>query len=125
MVLRLINSIGRYVLLLQTDGQLRILKHVYIPQENVPGAYVATLLQGSGGEIASGSGNKKLVRKAVQWMLEQLGGTQFRKFSLSAEKRKVVSVTQVPEDEGWSFIREHGGWTRVTSAASLDPFPHQ
>ena len=92
----------------QADGQLCLVKHVYISSEKVSGNYVSTLLQGSGREIPWGNGNKKLVRKAFQWMLEQLGGTQFRKYVLTPEKRKQALAAQPPQNEGWTFLREHG-----------------
>jgi hypothetical protein len=102
------ETITQYILLPQSDGQLCLLKHVYITNEKVSGSYVATLLHGTGREIAWGNGNKKVVRKAFQWMLEQLGGTQFRKFILTPEKKKQALASQAPEEEGWTFLREHG-----------------
>ena len=45
-------------------------------------------------------------------MLEQLGGNQFRRFSLSAEKRKVIAgrppANEEDQDAGWDFIIQHG-----------------
>ena len=45
-------------------------------------------------------------------MLEQLGGNQFRRFSLSAEKRKVIAgrppANGEDQDAGWDFIIQHG-----------------
>jgi hypothetical protein len=102
------ETITQYILLPQSDGQLCLLKHVYITNEKVSGSYVATLLHGTGREIAWGNGNKKVVRKAFQWMLEQLGGTQFQKFILTSEKKKQALASQAPEEEGWTFLREHG-----------------
>lgn len=101
------DTITQYVLLPQSDDQLCLLEHVYITKEKVSGNYVATLLQGSGREIAWGNGNKKVVRKACQWMLEQPGGTQFRKFILTPEKKQQALASQPPEDEGL-LLREHG-----------------
>ena len=43
-------------------------------------------------------------------MLEQLGRHQFRHFSLSAEKRKVISgpaPAKEDQDAGWDFIIQH------------------
>ena len=40
-------------------------------------------------------------------MLEQLGGTQFRKYSLTPEKKKPSSAAP-PENDGWEFIKQHG-----------------
>ena len=105
------ETITQYILLPQSDGQLCLLKHVYITNEKVSGSYVAALLHGNGREIAWGNGNKQVVRKAFQWMLEQLGGTQFQKFILTPEKKKKKKqalASQAPEEEGWTFLWEHG-----------------
>ena len=41
-------------------------------------------------------------------MLEQLGGNQFRSFSLSTEKRKVITgrppANEEEQDAGWDYI---------------------
>ena len=46
-------------------------------------------------------------------MLEQLGGNQFRRFSLSVEKRKVITgrppANEEEQDAGWDYIIQHGG----------------
>ena len=98
----------QYFLLPQDEDHLVLLKHVYILDDKVTGLTVQSLLRGSGKEILWGNQNKKLVRKAFQWMLEQLGGLQFRKYTLSAEKRKPASSATLPEDAGWQFIQQHG-----------------
>lgn len=100
--------VTQYFLLPQDDDHLILLKHVYIVEDKVPGSYVQSLLRGSGKEIAWGNQNKKLVRKAFQWMLEQLGGLQFRKHTLAPERKKPTSNATVPENDGWQFIQEHG-----------------
>ena len=98
----------QYFLLPQDEDHLVLLKHVYILDDKVTGLTVQSLLRGSGKEILWGNQNKKLVRKAFQWMLEQLEGLQFRKYTLSAEKRKPASSATLPEDAGWQFIQQHG-----------------
>lgn len=103
-----IQTVNQYFLLPQDDDHFILLKHVYIVDDKVPGTYVQSLIRGSGKEIAWGSQNKKLVRKAFQWMLEQLGGLQFRKHSLSPEKKKPTSSAPLPENDGWQFIQDHG-----------------
>lgn len=102
------DTIVQYVILPQADGQALLLKHVYVATEKVTGKQVADVIHGSGREIAWGQGNKKIVRKAFQWMLEQLGGIQFRHWSLTPEKKKPVSCQPTLEDDGWTFLREHG-----------------
>ena len=102
------DTVTQFFLLPQSDDQLCLLKHVYINQDKVSGRYVQGLLHGSGKEIAWGSQNKKVVRKAFQWMLEHLGGIQFKKYALTPEKRKASSSAPPPENDGWQFIQEHG-----------------
>ena len=102
------QAVSQYFLLPQDDDHLILLKHVYIMDDKVPGSYVQSLLRGKGKEIAWGNQNKKLVRKAFQRMLEQLGGLQFRKHTLTPEKKKPTSSATVPENDGWQFTQEHG-----------------
>ena len=69
--------------------------------------------QGTGHEIAWSTLNKQKARRGFQWILEQLGGTHFRHFSLSAEKRKPkftgpTSQNEEEQDAGWDFIIEKG-----------------
>ena len=100
-----IRILTQYFLLPQVDGSVCLLKHMYVPDDKVTGIYAETLLHGTGHEIAWGAGNKKMIRKAFQWMLEQLGGTQFRYFTLTPERRRAAPPTVTPDDEGWSFLR--------------------
>ncbi len=111
------DTVSQYFLLLQSDDKWRLLKHVYI---------TANLLRGSGKDIAWGDQNKTVVRKALQWMLEQLGGPQFRKYSLTAEKRKPASSTPLPETDGWMLIQEHGELQKKgLETTQMDPASHQ
>ena len=68
-------------------------------------------------EIVWGNGNKVVERKALQWMLEQMGGLQFRHYTLSsaADKKRSASssalgggLTEEDQDAGWDFIIQHG-----------------
>lgn len=102
------ETIIQYFFLPQNDDQLCLLKHVYVAADKVSSGYVQSLLRGNGKEIAWGHQNKKLLRKAFQWMLGQLGGVQFRKYTLTPEKRKPASSAPAPENDGWQFIQEHG-----------------
>ena len=59
--------------------------------------------------------NNVVERKALQCMLEQTGGLQFIRFSLSTEKKRPVASsamgtisTEDDQDAGWDFILEHG-----------------
>ncbi|OLQ01407.1 hypothetical protein AK812_SmicGene15849 [Symbiodinium microadriaticum] len=70
---------------------------------------------GQGYEIAWGAGHKQIERKALQWMLEQMGGLQFRHFSLTSEKKRSASAAALgnttsedDQDAGWDFIIKHG-----------------
>ena len=104
--------ISQYFVLTQTDGNLCLVKHYYVKDDKVKGPYIARLLQGRGFEIGWAKVNQQQARRGLQYMLEQLGGHQFRHFSLSAEKRKASSaVAALPEDEqdaGWDFIIANG-----------------
>ena len=81
----------------------------YFLSDKVKGSYVATLLQGTGYEIQWGTGNKK-VRKAFQWLLEQLilRVTQLRRYSVSTDHKAAKPKTTEPEEAGWEFLMEHG-----------------
>ncbi|CAE7258091.1 unnamed protein product [Symbiodinium microadriaticum] len=48
-------------------------------------------------EVKWGNGHKVIERKAFQWMLEQLGGIQFRHFSLTSEKKRTASQSVLAE----------------------------
>ena len=102
------QTVSQYFLLPQDDDHLILLKHVYIMDDKVLGSYVQSLHRGKGKEIAWGNQNKKLVRKAFQRMLEQLGGLQFRKHTLTPEKKEPTSSATVPESDEWQFTQEHG-----------------
>ena len=102
------DVVTQFFLLPQTNGNLCLLKHCYIKEDKVTGRVVQDLLRGAGYEISWGTTNKKVLRKAFQWMLEQMGGTQWRKYSLTAEQKKPTSSAPAPESEGWDFIHQHG-----------------
>ena len=63
-------------------------------------------------EVVWGS-NAKSTKKAVKFMLEQMGGTQFRIYTLSPNvpKQKPGDVERSEEelDRGFEYIRLHGG----------------
>ena len=42
----------------QVDGSVCLVKHMYVPDDKVMGAYAETLLHGTGHEIAWGAGNR-------------------------------------------------------------------
>ena len=102
------ETITQYFLLPHSDDDLLVV--IYIPNDKVPAVTLKDFLHGNGYEIAWGQNNKKIVRKAFQWMLEQLGGTQFRKYTLTLtlEKKRPTSSATPPEDDGWDFIKQHG-----------------
>ncbi|CAK9063141.1 unnamed protein product [Durusdinium trenchii] len=81
-------------------------------QELSKGLQVNPALRESCKEIAWASLNKQQARRGFQWMLECLGGHQFRHFSLSAEKvRSNKARAPQGEDEqdaGWDFIISNG-----------------
>ena len=100
----------QYFFVPQSDDSVCLLKHVYITGDNkVHASRVQRVLQGKGREIVWGSTNKRNARKALQWLLEQLGGSQFRLYSLSTDRGPTkASKGPSPEDAGWNFIMEKG-----------------
>ena len=82
--------ICQYFLLHQRDANICIIKHIYIKEDKAKGQYVKRLTGGSGYEVPWGTQNKREARRRLQYMLEQLGGNQFRHFALSAGKKKLV-----------------------------------
>ena len=77
---------SQYFIVPQNNGKITVLTHyVLVGQIKTSAAVIQTLIRGTGYEVAWGSGNKVVERKALQWMLEQMGGTQYRHFSLSSE----------------------------------------
>ncbi|CAK9091926.1 Uncharacterized protein SCF082_LOCUS43283 [Durusdinium trenchii] len=87
------SCLSQFCLLPQTNGKLCVLKHYYVKSDKVKGAYVAKLVRGQGKEIAWTSLNKQQARRGFQWMLECLGGHQFR---------------EDEQDAGWDFIISNG-----------------
>ena len=74
------NYIVQWFVVPQADGRLCIIKRYYVKEDKVKGSAVAKIIAGVGHEISWGTTNKISGRKALQWMLEQIGGTQFRHF---------------------------------------------
>lgn len=104
------ETIIQYVFLPQSDDQLCLLKHVYVAADKVPSGYVQSLLRGNGKEIKWGHQNKKLLRKAFQWMLGQLGGVHFRKYTLTPDLHQVLPHLRMT---GGSSSKSMVKWTRV------------
>ena len=104
--------VSQYFLLPQTNDKICVVKHIYVKEDKVKGQYVRLLIKGTGHEVSWGTQNKHKARRGLQYMLEQLGGNQFRHFTLSAEKRKAIAGPAPPGEEdqnaGWDFIIEHG-----------------
>ena len=105
----------QYFIQEQSNGNYTLIKHVYLTKQRFPQAKVEACAMGKLYEIAWGHGNKVVERKALQWMLEQTGGLQFRQFSLSTEKKRPVASsamgttsTEDDQDAGWDFILEYG-----------------
>ena len=109
------DSVIQYFFLPQSDGKVCLLKHVRITSDKmkVKGAYIKTLLQGQGYELQKGGANKKLARKSFQWLLEQLGGSQTRRYSFSPEVKVVKSKAPKPDEAAWNFLMEHGELDKV------------
>eukprot|EP00439_Symbiodinium_sp_Y106_P008899 s5464_g1.t1 len=78
----------QYFIQEQSNGNYTLIKHVYLTKQRFPQAKAEACAMGKLYEIDWGHGNKVVERKALQWMLEQTGGLQFRQFSLSTEKKR-------------------------------------
>ena len=102
------ECVCQYFFLPQSDDQTCMLKHIYICSDKVKGSQAARLLQGRGYEIMWGNHNKKNARKGFQWLLEQLGGSQFRLYSLGTDRKPSKTKGPEPEDAGWNYIMEEG-----------------
>ena len=105
------------------DEKVCLIKHFYIKDDKIKGQYVARLVKGQGFEISWQGVNKHKARKGFQYMLEQLGGNQFRRFSLSAEKRKVIAgrppANEEDQDAGGGISSSNmENVTRATSSNS-------
>jgi hypothetical protein len=95
----------------QENGNKCIIKHYYITdQAKVKGSAAKKLIRGKGHEVMWGANNKQQVKKALQYMLEQMGGFQCRIFTLTAEKKKadVVERTDDEIDIGFAHILKYG-----------------
>ena len=90
------------------------MKHFFLTKAKLTQAKLKSFAVGTCYEIVWGSGNKVLERKECQWMLEQMGGLQFRQFSLTGERKRSASpaalgsCSEADQDAGWDYIIEHG-----------------
>jgi hypothetical protein len=95
----------------QADGKHCILKHYYVADEKIKPAAAIPLIRGQAMQVRWGA-NIINTRKALQYMLELMGGMQFRIFTLTAEKKRNVPAAVCPSDEdmdkGFAYILEHG-----------------
>ncbi|CAE7863483.1 unnamed protein product [Symbiodinium microadriaticum] len=105
---------SQFFILTQSNGKLTIVKHFFLTKAKLAQTELKSIAVGTCYEIVWGSGNKVLERKAFQWMLEQMGGLQFRQFSLTGERKRSASsaalgsCTDADQDAGWDYIIEHG-----------------
>ena len=71
-------------------------------------------------ECDGGAVNKQLARKALQFMLEQLPGMQYRCFVLSAEEKKNVNKAHIKKPARRPLMQvsniswNAASWTKVT-----------
>ncbi|CAE7323724.1 unnamed protein product [Symbiodinium sp. CCMP2592] len=95
----------------QANGKHCIVKHVFLPDNKIKASLVSGCGYGTLHEVVWGH-NPKTTKKALQFMLEQMGGIQYRLFVLAPEqKKKVKAVMEKSEEElekGFQYIREHG-----------------
>ena len=99
----------------QSNGNYTVIKRVFLLKQRLPQTKLEAFAMGRCYEIAWGQGNKVVERKALQWVLEQTGGLQFRQFSLSTERKRPMASsamgttsTEDDQDAAWDFILEHG-----------------
>ena len=101
----------QFFLVHQVNGKLTILKH-YMMKHKLSKPHLVQLRRGQCHEIKWGTGGDIAERKAFQWMLEQMGGLQVRRFCLSTEKKRPASsrpsLSEEQQEEGWSFIQKEG-----------------
>ena len=64
--------LSQFFLIQQVDGKVCILKHYYIKEEKVKGAYVMRLIKGTGHEIAWSTLNKQKGRHST-WNFWRMG----------------------------------------------------
>jgi hypothetical protein len=84
----LFTYVVQYFLVPQSaNDKLCLVKHYYLKSTKVKGSYISSLVRGTAYAVSWGATPSASGRKALQWMLEQLGGLQWRHFSLSSEKK--------------------------------------
>ena len=90
----------------QTNG-----KHIFLPDNKIKASLVSGCGYGTLHEVVWGP-HPKTTKKALQFMLEQMGGIQYRMLALAPEqKKKAKPVMEKSEEElekGFQYIREHG-----------------
>ena len=106
-----VKFLMQFFIVPQNNGKHCIIKHNFIPNHKVKASLILESGYGTLKEIMWGT-NAKNTKKALQFMLEQLGGVQFRLFTLTPALKKVAKP--VPEkseedlDKGFEYIRLHG-----------------
>ena len=100
-------------ILLQVNGKHCIVKHIYVTKYKIKASLIFETVYGNPSEVIWGN-NAKNTKKALQFMLENLGGIQFRLFSLTPDVKKstqpaVMEKSEEELEKGFEFIREHGG----------------
>ncbi|CAE7731580.1 unnamed protein product [Symbiodinium sp. KB8] len=95
----------------QKNGKNCIVKHIFMPDDKVKASLLHDCGYGTLYEVVWGT-HAKTTNKALQFMLEQMGGVQYRLFMLTPEQKKKAKVPQEKSDEelekGFQYIREYG-----------------
>ena len=96
----------------QQNGKSCIVKHMHITNEKIKASTIHEYVYGTAYEIIWGSHDNRQARKGLQWMLEQMGGVQYRFFALTPMVKKtakaVVEKSEEELDKGFEFTRIHG-----------------
>ena len=96
-----VNYLMQLFVIPQNDGQHCIVKHIFIPDHKVKASLILEAGYGTMQEIVRGN-NAKNTKKALQFMLEQLGGVQFRILPSPPRSRKLPKASQRNPKRTWT-----------------------
>ena len=98
----------------QNNGNRCIVKHIFVSDAKIKASITNQAAYDTPHEVIWGT-NAKNTKKALQFMLENLDGTQFRLFSLTPEVSRKTSKSTPDKseedlDKGFRYIREEEAW---------------
>ena len=97
----------------QIDGNYCVIKHYSVQKTKLKGSVIVSLCKGDAKVVRWGDRNHKNMKKALHFMLEQMGGMQFKISALESAQRGRSSCeppmrTDADLDAGFDYIRQHG-----------------